>query len=335
MALLRVLGLLAAGCHTLTPPGGISGDGAGGRPAASAGIVQAAHHEPQAATAPPKSAPNHLPNSPLTLDQAIELAASHRPELTETDVQRGPGRRDPVTAKKDTDWQVVTAWIEVLTRVRAAYFDVLTIQAEAKVHEDGVRQCEKGLDEATQLALAGNATRADVVLAEAEVSRSKLRLAVAQERAAAAWKQLALAVGIPDMPVMPLSGSLKGAVPAYEWHPAADTMLARSSVLQEARARKHPEVREIEILLQQRLTTAFQRYYSARQQAETYEKEILPRAEESLRLVEAGVNAGDARCDYAALLRAQNNAMQARLTHVQALGEWWRAAVEIAGLVQD
>jgi outer membrane protein, heavy metal efflux system len=100
-------------------------------------------------------------------------------------------------------------------------------------------------------------------------------------------------------------------------------------------ARSRDEVRQVELRLKERLAGAFQRYFSARQQAETYEKLILPEARESLRLIRTGYESGDAKYDFTTLLQAQRTLFQARLIYVQSLGELWRAVSDIAGLLQQ
>jgi cobalt-zinc-cadmium efflux system outer membrane protein len=99
-------------------------------------------------------------------------------------------------------------------------------------------------------------------------------------------------------------------------------------------ARAHQEVRQAELRLTERLTGAYQRYQNARLQTEVYDKQILPNAAESLRLVRLGYERGDPKYDYTAVLQAQRILVEARLAYVQALGDLWRAASEIAGLLQ-
>ncbi|MBY0525665.1 MAG: TolC family protein [Gemmataceae bacterium] len=99
--------------------------------------------------------------------------------------------------------------------------------------------------------------------------------------------------------------------------------------------RAREEVRQVELRLKERLAGAFQRYMSARQQVEAYEKEILPSARESLELIQKGYERGDPKYDYTTLLQAQQTYFQARLVYVQSQGNLWRAVSEIAGLVQQ
>jgi cobalt-zinc-cadmium efflux system outer membrane protein len=98
--------------------------------------------------------------------------------------------------------------------------------------------------------------------------------------------------------------------------------------------RTREEVRQVELKLIERLALAYRRYQAAREQVTSFERDILPDAAESLRLVRLGYERGDAKYDYTTVLQAQQTLAQARLAYVQALGELWRAASDIAGLLQ-
>jgi cobalt-zinc-cadmium efflux system outer membrane protein len=95
------------------------------------------------------------------------------------------------------------------------------------------------------------------------------------------------------------------------------------------------EARAIELRLTERLAAAYERYAAARGQVEIYEKDILPNAREAERLLRIGYESGDPKSDYTSLLEAQRTLVQSRLLHVQARGDLWRAASEIAGLLED
>jgi cobalt-zinc-cadmium efflux system outer membrane protein len=95
------------------------------------------------------------------------------------------------------------------------------------------------------------------------------------------------------------------------------------------------EARTVELRLTERLASAFQRYAAARSQVEIYEKDILPNARDAERLVRVAYESGDPKTDYTSLLEAQRTLVQTRLLYVQARGDLWRAASEIAGLLQE
>lgn len=75
-------------------------------------------------------------------------------------------------------------------------------------------------------------------------------------------------------------------------------------------------VSKVELQIRQRLITAIQQYESAMQQWETYEKEILPTAEQNLDLTKAAFLSGDA--SYLPVLTAQRSFTQVQLASLQA-----------------
>jgi cobalt-zinc-cadmium efflux system outer membrane protein len=93
--------------------------------------------------------------------------------------------------------------------------------------------------------------------------------------------------------------------------------------------------KQLELMLTEKLTNAYQRYQAARKQVETYTGSIVPEARESLRLIEAGYKARDKKYDYTAVLQAQQVLFQAELALTQVRGELWRSISEIAGILQQ
>jgi cobalt-zinc-cadmium efflux system outer membrane protein len=73
----------------------------------------------------------------------------------------------------------------------------------------------------------------------------------------------------------------------------------------------------VELGLQQRLASVFQRYANARQQVETYRKQILPDAQSSLDLVNEGYRQGE--FGYLTLLTAQRTFFQTNLAYLESL----------------
>lgn len=134
------------------------------------------------------------------------------------------------------DWAAVSRWFDLLTRVRAAYFEALTAQRAVKTHEEIVRLVAEGLEVARKLLKAGTGTQPDVLRAQVELEQSRLDLAVASQRAEAAWRTLAAVIGLPTAAEVPLAGSLEVQAPAYDWTPVLATVLTRSSEVQEAQS---------------------------------------------------------------------------------------------------
>ena len=89
------------------------------------------------------------------------------------------------------------------------------------------------------------------------------------------------------------------------------------------------EVQRIELDLQDRLAVAFRRYCNARQQIDRYQQRIVPKADESLRLVTDGYEKGEV--EYLMLLTAQETFYQVNLAYLDALQELWQATAAIDG----
>jgi cobalt-zinc-cadmium efflux system outer membrane protein len=296
------------------------------------------------------------------------------------------------------DWQASTRWFEVVTRVRLAYFDALTAQGEVEASQEAVRVAQESFDAIRKLEQAGLKAKPDVLRARVELDQNRLHLVQAKQRADAARKLLASAVGVAELPIDRLEDALNRPVPLFEYKATLETILVRSSEVQSAQAevrqaeqlhyraqaervpnirvnvrpaysdvdksayvlveagaelplfnrnqgnittaaatlaRIAAEARLVELHLTERLTSAFEKYTSARQGVEVYEKDILPTASEALRLVRLGYERGDPKYDYTAVLEAQRTLLQAQRAHVQARGELWRAVSEIEGLLQN
>ena len=74
---------------------------------------------------------------------------------------------------------------------------------------------------------------------------------------------------------------------------------------------------------------AYRRYANARQQADRYRNEILPRADRSIGLVAEGYRAG--QVDFLALLTSQRTYIRVNIAYVNALAELRQAATLIEG----
>lgn len=91
------------------------------------------------------------------------------------------------------------------------------------------------------------------------------------------------------------------------------------------------DVARLELNLQSRLATAFERYTNARQQVELYRQQMLPNAKTSLDLVALGFKVGE--FNYLTLLTSQRTFAQTNLAYLEALRELRQSAVAIDGLL--
>jgi cobalt-zinc-cadmium efflux system outer membrane protein len=82
-----------------------------------------------------------------------------------------------------------------------------------------------------------------------------------------------------------------------------------------------------------RVATAYQTYAAARERAEMYRTELIPRAEETYKLSLAAFKGG--QFEYLRVIAAQRTVAEARLELNKSLGEAWRAAAELSGLLLE
>jgi cobalt-zinc-cadmium efflux system outer membrane protein len=89
------------------------------------------------------------------------------------------------------------------------------------------------------------------------------------------------------------------------------------------------EIKRVRLALQQHLAAVFEKYATAQQQVEKYNRDILPNAGESLKLVSSGYRQGE--FSYLVLLTAQRTYFQTNLAYLEALRDLRAAGVEIEG----
>jgi cobalt-zinc-cadmium efflux system outer membrane protein len=85
--------------------------------------------------------------------------------------------------------------------------------------------------------------------------------------------------------------------------------------------------------LAERVATTFRTYASAKQRADRYRTSIIPRATETFELSVKAFKGG--QFEYLRVLQAQRTAAEARLEYNRSLGEAWRAAAELSGLLLE
>ena len=83
--------------------------------------------------------------------------------------------------------------------------------------------------------------------------------------------------------------------------------------------------------LRQRLASAYESYLDAKLQVDAFDSEIIPKARETLDLVNKGYREGE--IDFLQLLTAQRTYSQINLTYLRQLKQLWRQHVEIEGLL--
>jgi len=135
------------------------------------------------------------------------------------------------------EYDLRTIRIEVATMVRKLYFSILVEQEKIRLYQS-IRQLSEEVYNAQRTLVAGGESavyeplqlRVLAVLASNNVLTAKNALA-------AYWRQLAAAVGMPDMPAYKAFGSIEMAVPQIELQQAIDIMLSRNADLTAAQFR--------------------------------------------------------------------------------------------------
>ena len=165
----------------------------------------------------------------------------------------------------------------------------------------------------------------EITAAQAEIQRARW----AYQRAQAEKKPNISVQGIvqDDRAVNGVDGALQVTLPIPIWNrnqggiaQAGHEALAAERALDKLR-----------LDLQQRLAVVFQRYQTARAQADRYSQSILPESRESLDLVRKSYSAGE--YDFLQMLVAQRTYSQTELSYIDALQEMHTAALEIEGML--
>jgi cobalt-zinc-cadmium efflux system outer membrane protein len=151
----------------------------------------------------------------------------------------GIARQAAARGIEAADWQAITKWNDVVTRVRTAYFELLTAKRELETLDHIVHTSMDALKTAESLEKAGAGNRPDVLRARVELEQNRLKLDVSRRRVEAAEQMLYTALGRPPVPwdFMPNDGKeLEKPSPDFEWKSMLDCLRERSSELQEPRS---------------------------------------------------------------------------------------------------
>lgn len=125
---------------------------------------------------------------------------------------------------------------ELVTRVRTTFYDNLTAQKEVETAREVLRIAKDGLASAEKLQKAGIVGQPDVLRAQVELEQSKVKVAIAEQHVTTSWRLLTAVLGLKEMPVQPLEGSLEQGIPDYDFNLIRQTMFDVSLDLQAARA---------------------------------------------------------------------------------------------------
>lgn len=120
--------------------------------------------------------------------------------------------------------------------VRRLYYDVLAAQRLEELNRELVRLGDEGVRATTDLLRAKEVSRVDQLQAKIEADAARLRLAQAERRREAGWRELAAMIGLPTLEPAPLAGGLEEALSPLDWEESLRGLLEQSPELAQARA---------------------------------------------------------------------------------------------------
>jgi len=124
----------------------------------------------------------------------------------------------------------------VVNDVRRAFYDVLVAQRTVELVDQLVRVGQEGVRAADGLLKAKEVSRFDVLQARIEADSAQILSEKARNRYGAAWRNLTVVAGVPDMPLAPLSGELQEGLSQLTWEGALGRVLSESPAIAEARS---------------------------------------------------------------------------------------------------
>jgi outer membrane protein, heavy metal efflux system len=124
----------------------------------------------------------------------------------------------------------------VLNGVRMRFYELLALQRMIDLHSGMLDNANESLRTWKEMFNAGQANRADVLLAEVEVNDARIALRALENRYPALWQHLAALVGLSDSQPATLQGQLEELGPPLDQVASLNRLLQESPELQAARA---------------------------------------------------------------------------------------------------
>ena len=185
--------------------------------------------------------PSFGPNMAQLGDSAGRLGEAGV-RLTQTFVTNGKLRiaKDAgARAVEAADWQAMTRWHDVVTRVRLSYFEFLIARREQETLNGIVGFSEKAYQIFKDQEKFGAGFRPDLLRAKVEFEQNRLKREISERRVEAARQNLFTALGRPpialDLLKIP-SNELAKAPPIYDWETMLTCLRESSTELHEARS---------------------------------------------------------------------------------------------------
>ncbi|HMP04284.1 MAG TPA: TolC family protein [Gemmatales bacterium] len=151
-------------------------------------------------------------------------------------------RLSQAVAWRDVDQATLRVAVErfqVLTEVRQAYFEALTLQRRVEILRELVTLAEQAVENSRKLLEAKEAAELDVVQLEVDLERYRTDLEATARALPAAYRLLTAVAGAQDLTIGRLEGDLGAAVPTVDLEAARLLVLAT-----------HPELRVAEMAVE-------------------------------------------------------------------------------------
>jgi outer membrane protein, heavy metal efflux system len=139
-------------------------------------------------------------------------------------------------AVMQAEWSWAVQRARVINDVRRAFYDVLVAQRTIELTDQLVRVGVEGVRAAEALLKLKEKSRFDTLQARIEADSAQIMAEKARNRYAAAWRNLTVVTGSPDMPPAPLLGELQDGLAQLDWDGELCRVLSESPAIAEARS---------------------------------------------------------------------------------------------------
>lgn len=136
-----------------------------------------------------------------------EFVTAHKLELAQQSI---------LQEIRQMQWDQEAQRMRVLNDLKIRYYEVLGAQRAIEVATKMLEVANDSVALTERMLAAKNATRSDVLQAKVQLETTLLNLEEAEFRYSAAWKQLAVIVGISGLEQVPLDGELIGEIPELD-----------------------------------------------------------------------------------------------------------------------
>jgi len=115
--------------------------------------------------------------------------------------------------KKQAETEAGEQKLRVLTNVRMSYIQALAAQQTLELRQSLSKLAQDAVETSHQLANVGQADAPDVLESEVEAQQADLAVTMAEQNQQRVWKELAVVVGNPRLPLTRLKGNLEETTP--------------------------------------------------------------------------------------------------------------------------